>query len=87
MTAIVTGPGAILFTAMTKVEIEYALTGPLTDDLMEAVSRAHAIYGLLMIRPSRTLDSLLVQYDASRLKLEDVDHALLRANLPVRRAA
>lgn len=71
---------------MTKVEVEYKLTAPVTADLMDAIDRAHAIYGLLMVRLSPGMDSVLVHYDASRLKLADVDHSLLGIGLPVSRA-
>jgi hypothetical protein len=72
---------------MTKVEVRYAFTAPLDDTLLEAVDRARGIYGLAMLRLSPAMDELIVHYDASRLKLSDVDSALMRAGLPVRRKA
>lgn len=72
---------------MTRVEARYELTAPMTDELLEAIDRAHSIYGLAMIKLTPALDGLLVQYDASRLKLPDVDGALRSAGLPVRRIA
>jgi len=70
---------------MTKVEVHYDLTRPLTDELMDAISRAHGFYGLHKVQVEPSLNSLLVEYDASRLKLTDVDRALLSAGLPVQR--
>jgi len=70
---------------MTKVDVTYALSGAVDDALMEQIDRAHGIYGLLALRLSPALDSLRVEYDASRLKPEDVDHALHSAGLAVRR--
>lgn len=70
---------------MTKVEVRYEFTAPLDDALLEAIERTHGIYGLSMVRLSPAMDELIVHYDASRLKLPDVDAALKRAGLPVRR--
>jgi hypothetical protein len=70
---------------MTKVQVKYELTEPLDERLLEAIDRAHGIYGLQAIRLSPELDSILVEYDASRLGLSDVEHALLSAGIPVRR--
>lgn len=70
---------------MTRVDARYELTGPITDELMEAISSAHSIYGLAAVKLTPAMDELLVQYDASRLKLPDVDRALRQCGLPVRR--
>jgi hypothetical protein len=70
---------------MTKVQVRYELAGPVDEALMEAIARAHGVYGLQWIRLSPQLDSLVVEYDASRLTLDDVDHALRTAGLAVRR--
>jgi hypothetical protein len=70
---------------MTKVEVRYELTAALDDAALEAIDRAHGVYGLSMIRLSPAMDEIIVHYDASRLKLPDVDRALQGAGLPVRR--
>lgn len=70
---------------MTKVEVRYELAAPLEESHLEAIGRAHGIYGLSMVRLAPSMDELIVQYDASRLKLPDVDAAMQRAGLPVRR--
>ena len=70
---------------MTKVDVTYTLSGVVDDNLLEQIDRAHGIYGLQAIRLSPHLDSVRVEYDASRLKLEDVDRALRSAGLAVRR--
>lgn len=75
----------MLLAAMTKVEARYELTGPLDDALLEAIDRVHGVYGMVMVRLAPSMDELIVHYDASRLKLPDVDGALMRAGLPVRR--
>jgi len=70
---------------MTKVDVTYALSGPMDEALMDKIDRAHGIYGLLAVRLSPALDALRVEYDASRLDPDDVDHALRTAGLAVRR--
>ena len=70
---------------MTKVDVTYSLSGIVDAAVMDSIDRAHGIYGLQAVRLSPALDSLLVEYDASRLKPEDVDHALRSAGLAVRR--
>jgi hypothetical protein len=72
---------------MTKVEARYELTKPVDDTLMEAIARAHGHYGLQAIRLDPKMDGLTVVFDASRLKLDDVDRALHGAGLPVRRVS
>lgn len=72
---------------MTKVEVRYGLTAPLDDSLMEAISQAHSVYGVLGVKLSPGMDAMTVVYDASRLSAADVDRALLGAGLPVRRTA
>jgi hypothetical protein len=66
---------------MSKVELQYELSGPLDEELMERIARAHSIYGLLMVRPNPAMDSLTLQYDASRLTPLEVEAALRRAGI------
>jgi hypothetical protein len=70
---------------MTKVDVTYSLSGVVDAVLLDRIDRAHGIYGLQALRLSPALDVLHVEYDASRLKPEDVDHALHSAGLAVRR--
>jgi allophanate hydrolase subunit 1 len=73
--------------AMTKVQVTYQLDGPVDEAVMERISRVHGVYGLQAVQLSPAMDSLFVQYDATRMKLEDVDQTLHSAGLPVRRVA
>lgn len=70
---------------MTKVEVRYEIQAPMDEAMLEAMDRARGIYGLAMLRLSPGMDQLIVHYDASRLKLPDVDSALRRAGLAVSR--
>ncbi len=79
-------PRAILI-LMTKVEIKFALKGPLDETLMERIAQAHSIYGIQKIRVAPGLDSLTVEYDATRLRPVEVESALASAGIPVSTAA
>jgi hypothetical protein len=70
---------------MTKVEVEYLLESPIDDRTMEAIARAHSVYGLRRVSLTSSMDRLAVTYDASRLQLPDVDRALHSSGLNVTR--
>jgi allophanate hydrolase subunit 1 len=67
------------------VQVTYQLDGPADEAVLERISRVHGVYGIQAVQLSPAMDSLLVQYDATRMKLEDVDRTLRSAGLPVRR--
>jgi hypothetical protein len=68
---------------MTKVQKHFRLQRPLDEVLMAQIADANSIYGIehIMIAPSR--EDLLVEYDASRLRVPEVEAALQRAGVPV----
>jgi hypothetical protein len=69
---------------MTKVQLNYKLTRRLDDDaMMDAVGRAHGVYGIARVTLSPGLDALTVEYDASRLNANEVEDWLRRSGLPV----
>lgn len=70
---------------MTKVQVQFELERPLDEAAMEAISRAHGYYGIQLVRLLRSMDSILVEYDASRLTETDVESTLHRAGVPVKR--
>jgi hypothetical protein len=70
---------------MTKVEARYELTKPVDETLLDAIGRLHGVYGLQGVKLSPKMDELTVLYDASRLRLDDVDRTLHGAGLPARR--
>jgi hypothetical protein len=72
---------------MTKVQVTYQLDGPVDEAVMEKIDRVHGVYGIQAARLSPAMDSLLVQYDATRMGPDDVDRTLHAAGLAVRRAA
>ena len=70
---------------MTKVQLEYDLVRPLTDEDAAAVADVHSWYGILRVRLANALDRLSVEYDASRLTEKDVEAVLQRFGLPIQR--
>jgi hypothetical protein len=68
---------------MTKVQIRFRLTGPLDEHMMERIAEAHSIYGIMRVQVTPSTNEILVDYDASRLRQEDVGGALKRGGIPV----
>lgn len=70
---------------MTKVQVSFDLLRPLDEDDLDGVDRVHSVYGILAAKTSASLQSITVDYDASRMKEPDVESALLRHSIPIRR--
>lgn len=70
---------------MTKVQLDYDLVRPLTDQDAAAVANVHSWYGIVRVQPTPALDKLHVEYDASRLSEKDLEAVLQRFGLPVKR--
>ena len=70
---------------MTKVQLEYELLRPLTDEDASGVADVHSWYGIQRVQLAPSLDKLLVEYDASRLSEKDVEAVLVRFRLPIKR--
>ena len=69
---------------MTKVQIRFRLEKPPDERMMEQIAATHSIYGIMRVQPVLpSLEEIVVDYDASRLKTEDVGAALKRGGLPV----
>ena len=70
---------------MTKVQLEYDLVRPLTDDDAAGIGDVHSYYGIERVQLAPSLDRLRVEYDASRLSEQDVEAVLQRFGLPIQR--
>ncbi len=70
---------------MAKVEIHYDLVRPLTDADAGAIADVHSWYGMQRVRLTPDMKSIDVEYDASRLTEKDVEAALVRFGIPIRR--
>jgi len=68
---------------MTKVQIRFRLERPLDEHTMPRIASAHSIYGILRVQPELATQELVVDYDASRLRTEDVGAVLKRGGIPV----
>jgi hypothetical protein len=68
---------------MTKVQKHFRLQRPLDETLMGQIVDANSIYGIerIVIAPSR--EDLLIEYDATRLRIPDLEAALQRFGITV----
>ncbi len=72
---------------MTKIQLKYELTKPLDDTLLDRISRVNAVYGIERIILSPGMDSITVEYDASRLSALEVESVLHQNGIPVQLSA
>lgn len=68
---------------MTKVQLEYKLTRPIDDATMDAISRAHGVYGMIRVALAPSMDRIIVEYDASRLSPLEVEARLHELGIAV----
>jgi hypothetical protein len=68
---------------MTKVQTAYKLSRKLGDEDIENLSRLPTVYGVIMAKISPALDELLIEYDASRLTVHDLESVLGQRGLPI----
>lgn len=68
---------------MTKVQKQFPLEYPLSEAQFENINRAQAVYGIERIKLSPALDSLIVEFDASRLRVADIEATLRSCGLPL----
>jgi hypothetical protein len=68
---------------VTKVTLHYNLLRPLAGEDFENIVSVHSTYGMVRVQPSPSLDTLTVDYDASRLSKKDVEAELHRHGLPI----
>ena len=70
---------------MTKIQLHYELEHPLLDAGAEAVANVHGYYGIMRVSIAPALDRITVDFDASRLSEKDVEAALIRYGVPIKR--
>jgi hypothetical protein len=68
---------------VTKVQKHFRLQRPVDEPLMEQIVAANSIYGIERILIAPSGEELMVEYDATRLQVPDVESALERAGIPV----
>jgi hypothetical protein len=70
---------------MTKVDLQFDLVRKLEDADAEAVGRVNGYFGVERVQIAKSLDKITVEYDASRLSRRDLEGALVRYGVPIRR--
>jgi len=68
---------------MTKVRIRFRLQRPLDNAMLARIAEVNVLYGIERVRVAPTLDSLTVDYDATRLRPAEVESALAAAGIPI----
>jgi hypothetical protein len=68
---------------MTKVQKHFRLERPLDEPMVERIAEANSIYGIDRIQIAPTGDELMVEYDATRLRVSELESVLQRAGIPV----
>jgi hypothetical protein len=68
---------------MTKIQVRFKLQKPLDEVMLSRISDAHSLYGIQHVKVAPSLDSLTVEYDATRLRPAEVESALAGAGIPV----
>jgi hypothetical protein len=68
---------------MTKVQIRFKLQKPLDNVLLARLSDTNAFYGIHKVKLDPSMDGMMIEYDASRLKPAEVESALAGAGIPV----
>jgi allophanate hydrolase subunit 1 len=66
---------------MTKVEKRFRLLKPPDEAALARLAQAHALYGIQKLVLAPSLDTLTVEYDATRLRPAEVDSALAVAGV------
>ena len=67
---------------MTKVQMRFRLQKPLDESALTAISTVNAKYGIQKIKVAASLDALMVEYDATRLRPAEVEAAFAVAGIP-----
>jgi hypothetical protein len=70
---------------MTLMDITYELQNPLTEEQLRNLGLFANNYGLRRFRYDETKKYLTFEYDASRLRETQVEHALGQARIAVKR--
>lgn len=68
---------------MTRVQMNFRLLKPLDDAMMNRLSNESTLYGIQQVKLNPSLDGLMVEYDATRLRPAEVEAAITSAGIPV----
>ena len=67
---------------MTKVQIRFRLERPLDDAMLAHLPNTHTLYGIQKVKINDD-GTLMVEYDATRLRPAEVEAAFTAAGIPV----
>ena len=70
---------------MTKLQMRFQLQKPLDESDYPGIATAHAKYGIQKIVVAPSLQELMVEYDATRLRPAEVEAMLAGAGIPIDR--
>jgi hypothetical protein len=71
---------------MTKVQRFFQLARPVDESIMEQIGQVNSIYGIERVRIEPS-GNLMIEYDATRLNVAQVEGILERSGIPVREVA
>ena len=66
---------------MTRVQMHFRLQRPLDETTMARLSSEYTLYGIQQVKLDASMDGLMVEYDASRLRPAEVEAALASAGI------
>jgi allophanate hydrolase subunit 1 len=69
---------------MTKIQMNFRLLEPLSDASMAKLSDTSAVYGIQKLKLGN--GSLMVEYDATRMRPAEVEAAIAQAGIAAERA-
>ena len=67
---------------MTKVQLQFRLQAPLAEPQLARLADLRGVYGLLGFRTDEATGVLAVEYDATRLRPDEVTALLRGAGIP-----
>jgi hypothetical protein len=70
---------------MTRVELTYELKRPLVEADYERLSRLTSVYGVMGFEMPSETQTMVIEYDASRLTPDGVDRVVRASGLPLQR--
>jgi allophanate hydrolase subunit 1 len=68
---------------LTKILVHFRLERAIDEALVLRIRDAQAVYGIERITLAKSMETLTVEYDASRLSPADVEATLRKCGLPV----
>lgn len=68
---------------MTKIQAHFHIDGTLSDQNLAQIRKVQVVYGIDRVSLARTLDRLVVEYDATRFTMLDVESLLRAHGLPI----